>query len=144
MSRILRNRDIVAECVCVYERERESVCVSNFMGYSCTTNFVCCVVLCGFGFVTLSHGRRLWAVHRRHNRNACCSGLYDVVLVLVVVVVAIVISIYLLTAILRIWAEILICLQPEIHRINCKYIYTERANQAALSSFLIWIRVHLQ
>lgn len=42
-------------------------------------------------------------MHGRHNRNACCSGLYNVVLVLVVVViVAIVISIYLLTAILRI------------------------------------------
>lgn len=60
------------------------------------------------------------------------------------IVVAAVISIHLLTAILRIWAEILICLQPEIHKINCKYIYTEQPNQAALSSFLIWIRVPLQ
>lgn len=66
------------------------------MGYSCTTNFVCCVVLCGFGFVTLSHGRRLYV----------CMGIITAMHVAlafdVVLVAAIVISIYLLTAILRI------------------------------------------
>lgn len=88
-------RPLLSWCMRVCVFVTECVCNCNFMGSSCTTNFVCCVVLCGFGFVTLSHERRL---------RAACWALQPQCMVAVVpaIVVAAVISIHLLTAILRI------------------------------------------
>jgi len=88
---------------------------------------LCCPLWLRFCHIVTCSGVTGWCKASTGCCSGCyelCNGVYDRNAIAVIVVI-ILISIHLLARILCICAEILICRQPEIHKINCKYIYIQ-------------------